>query len=119
MLGSVRRELRVATWLSGAGIPAVRLLVREPIVVGELVVSFWDYLSEVEATDLLTLAGFLRQLHTTWVPSWIRCGRSSVSPSGSNPLRSWLRLIVGSCGPGMLISLLSGSGCGLIWVQRF
>ncbi|MGH3915362.1 MAG: phosphotransferase family protein, partial [Pseudonocardiaceae bacterium] len=30
---------------------------------GELVVSFWEYLPEIEATDLVTVAGFLRRLH--------------------------------------------------------
>ncbi|MGH3928835.1 MAG: phosphotransferase, partial [Pseudonocardiaceae bacterium] len=68
LLDSVRRELRVGIWLGGAGLPTVRALAREPFVVGELVVSFWEYLAEIEATDLVTLAGFLRQLHTIPVP---------------------------------------------------
>ncbi|MGQ0773884.1 MAG: phosphotransferase [Pseudonocardiales bacterium] len=68
LLDSVRRELRVATWLAEAGLCTVRPLAREPFVDGELVVSFWEYLPEIEATDLVTLAGFLRQLHTTPIP---------------------------------------------------
>ncbi|HEU0127540.1 MAG TPA: hypothetical protein VFQ48_02900, partial [Pseudonocardiaceae bacterium] len=43
-------------------------LAREPFVHGEVVVSFWEYLPEIEPTDLVTLAGFLRQLHTVPVP---------------------------------------------------
>jgi len=74
LLDSVRQELRVATWLAEAGLPAVRPLAMEPFVVSELVVSFWEYLPEVEATDLVTLAGFLRQLHTIPVPQNLPLG---------------------------------------------
>ncbi|MGH3550643.1 MAG: phosphotransferase [Pseudonocardiaceae bacterium] len=68
LLDSVRRELRIATWLEGAGLPVVRPLAMEPFVEGQLVVSFWEYLPDVEATDVVTLAGFLRQLHVIPVP---------------------------------------------------
>ncbi|MGQ0773442.1 MAG: phosphotransferase family protein [Pseudonocardiales bacterium] len=74
LLNSVRRELRVATWLAGAGLPAVRPVAMEPFVAGELVVSFWEYLPEVEATDLVTLADFLRKLHTLPVPQEFQLG---------------------------------------------
>lgn len=68
LLDSVRRELRVASWLAEVGVPAVRSLVAEPFVDAGLVVSFWEYLPEVEATDVVTLAGFLRRLHAVPVP---------------------------------------------------
>jgi hypothetical protein len=45
LLDSVRRELRVASWLLEEGVPAVRALVAEPFVDAGLVVSFWEYLS--------------------------------------------------------------------------
>lgn len=68
LLDSVRRELRVASWLAEVGVPAVRALVAEPFVDAGLVVSFWEYLPKVEATDVVTLAGFLRRLHAVPVP---------------------------------------------------
>ncbi|MGH3888010.1 MAG: phosphotransferase [Pseudonocardiaceae bacterium] len=58
LLESVRRELRVASWLAEAGVPAVRALVAEPFVDGELVVSLWEYLPEVEATDVVNSTAY-------------------------------------------------------------
>lgn len=74
LLGSVQRELRVANWLADVGVPAVRALVAEPFVDAGQVVSFWEYLPQVEATDVVTLARFLRRLHAVPVPGELSLG---------------------------------------------
>ncbi|WP_433532214.1 phosphotransferase family protein [Micromonospora sp. CA-263727] len=59
----VRRELEVAAWLASQEVPATRPVRPAPVVVGPYVVSFWGYLPDGRAADLVTLAESLRLLH--------------------------------------------------------
>ncbi len=67
-LHRVEREVMVASWLISEGIPVVTPFGR-PMVVGDLVVAFWEYLQDANSADLPTLARFLRQLHRLRAPA--------------------------------------------------
>lgn len=65
----LRDELRVARWLSAAGVPVARPLADDPVTAGGCVVSLWEYLPDAVPADLLTLARCLRQLHRVSPPA--------------------------------------------------
>lgn len=70
-LGRLRRELLVATYLSGAGIPvaspAVACSCRQLAVVGDRVITWWTY-EPGERADWPQLARVLRRLHEVPTP---------------------------------------------------
>jgi aminoglycoside phosphotransferase (APT) family kinase protein len=68
LLDHVRHELRVAEWLQSAGVPVTRPLLDEPVVVGDRVVSLWEYLDDAVPADLVTLAASLLRLHSVARP---------------------------------------------------
>lgn len=67
---SVGREVRVARWLAGQGVPAVRALdVEQPVVVDGWTVGLWEAVNEREAFGTVAdLAGLLRALHALALP---------------------------------------------------
>ncbi|PZG15151.1 aminoglycoside phosphotransferase family protein [Micromonospora craterilacus] len=63
------RELKVAAWLAARQVPVVHPVRPTPIIVGQYVVSLWEYLPGSRSADLVTLAERLRQLHRVPVPT--------------------------------------------------
>jgi aminoglycoside phosphotransferase (APT) family kinase protein len=71
LLASVRKEVAVARWLTAAGVPAVRPVegIEQPLVVGERVVSFWEFIDSVPPKPtVVDLADILRRIHALEVP---------------------------------------------------
>lgn len=67
----VYRTVRVARWLGQIGFPAVRLHGEweQPVVLGEYLATFWDYLPQGSTPPPLeALAQLLRQLHPLTAP---------------------------------------------------
>lgn len=64
-----RHEIEVANWLASQQVPVVRPARPEPIIIGQYVVSLWEYLSDSRPADLVTLARCLRQLHRVPPPA--------------------------------------------------
>ncbi|MER7418486.1 aminoglycoside phosphotransferase family protein [Micromonospora peucetia] len=64
-----RREIEVATWLTAQQVPVVHPARPEPIIVGQYVVSLWEYLPDSRPADLVTLAECLRRLHKVAIPT--------------------------------------------------
>ncbi|GAB3066224.1 aminoglycoside phosphotransferase family protein [Micromonospora schwarzwaldensis] len=64
-----RREIDVATWLASRHVPVVHPARPEPMIVGQYVVSLWEYLADSRPADLVTLAKCLRQLHVLAIPA--------------------------------------------------
>jgi aminoglycoside phosphotransferase (APT) family kinase protein len=70
-LPGVRRTVQVARWLGEIGFPAVRLHgeYQQPVVVGDYLATFWDYLPPGDGSPSLeALARLLRQLHPLTPP---------------------------------------------------
>ncbi len=63
-----RREIEVAVWLASRQVPVVHPARPEPIIVGQYVVSLWEYLPDSRPADLVTLARCLRRVHAVAVP---------------------------------------------------
>jgi aminoglycoside phosphotransferase (APT) family kinase protein len=68
ILDQVEHEITVARWLEREGIPVVEPS-GSPVVVGDLVVAFWEYLRDAHSADLPTLAKFLQRLHRLRAPA--------------------------------------------------
>jgi thiamine kinase-like enzyme len=62
------REIEAAAWLASSRVPVVHPARPEPIIIGQYVVSLWDYLPDSRPADLITLAKCLRQLHSVPPP---------------------------------------------------
>ncbi len=62
------REIEVADWLASRQVPVVHPAQPEPIIVGQYVVSLWEYLPDSRPADLVTLAECLRLLHRVPIP---------------------------------------------------
>jgi aminoglycoside phosphotransferase (APT) family kinase protein len=58
-----QREVQVAAWLAGAGVPVAAPVVAEPVVVEGRVVTFWQEVPDPRPSTPAELAGALRQLH--------------------------------------------------------
>ncbi|WP_435970213.1 phosphotransferase family protein [Streptomyces sp. Qhu_M48] len=68
---AARREVAVAKWLHGGGLPAVRPLpVEQPHVVGDRPVTFWHEVRSIEQGSIDDVALLLRQLHALTPPSF-------------------------------------------------
>ncbi|MBC8991545.1 phosphotransferase enzyme family protein [Micromonospora chalcea] len=63
-----RREIEIAAWLASRQVPVVHPARPEPIIIGQYVVSLWEYLPDSRPADLVTLAECLRRLHSVPLP---------------------------------------------------
>ncbi|MFI7650916.1 phosphotransferase enzyme family protein [Micromonospora sp. NPDC049460] len=63
-----RREIEVAAWLASQQVPVVHPARPEPIIVGQYVVSLWEYLPDSRPADVVVLAECLRRLHGIPIP---------------------------------------------------
>ncbi|MGC4885708.1 phosphotransferase family protein [Micromonospora sp. DT227] len=64
-----RREIDIAVWLASRQVPVVHPARPEPIIVGQYVVTLWEYLVDSRPADLVTLAKCLRRLHAVAMPA--------------------------------------------------
>ncbi|MEU9507760.1 aminoglycoside phosphotransferase family protein [Micromonospora sp. NPDC048170] len=64
-----RREIDIAAWLASRQVPVVHPARSEPVIVGQYVVSLWEYLADSRPADLVTLAKCLRRLHAVAIPA--------------------------------------------------
>ncbi|MEV5692569.1 phosphotransferase enzyme family protein [Micromonospora globbae] len=69
-------EIRIAAWLASQQVPVAHPARPEPIIVGQYVVTLWEYLRESQPADLVTLAECLRRLHAVPVPTKLLPGLS-------------------------------------------
>ncbi|MFV2115806.1 hypothetical protein ACFHW0_26200 [Micromonospora sp. LOL_025] len=63
-----RREIDIAAWFASRQVPVVHPARPEPLIVGQYVVSLWEYLADSRPADLVTLAKCLRRLHAVAIP---------------------------------------------------
>ncbi|MGW5081434.1 phosphotransferase enzyme family protein [Micromonospora echinospora] len=63
-----RREIEVAALLASRQVPVVHPARPEPIIVGQYVVSLWEYLPDSRPADVVVLAECLRRLHRIPAP---------------------------------------------------
>ncbi|WP_433345536.1 phosphotransferase enzyme family protein [Micromonospora sp. CA-111912] len=63
-----RREIEVAALLASRQVPVVHPARPEPIIVGQYVVSLWEYLPDSRSADVVVLAECLRRLHRIPIP---------------------------------------------------
>ncbi|MFD8981216.1 phosphotransferase [Streptomyces sp. NPDC059564] len=88
LLERAQRELAVADWLSGAGIPAVRAAEPEPRLVDGHPVTLWHRLPDaVRAAGPADLAALLRPLHALPAPPFVLPARDLLGG-----VERWLRL---------------------------
>ncbi|OQR59413.1 aminoglycoside phosphotransferase [Streptomyces maremycinicus] len=88
LLGRARRELGVAAWLAGAGVPAVRAAEPEPLLVEGHPVTLWHRLPEpVRPAEPRDLAELLRLVHALPAPGFGLPARDLLSG-----VERWLRL---------------------------
>ncbi|MET8167755.1 aminoglycoside phosphotransferase family protein [Streptomyces sp. NPDC005329] len=88
LLDRARRELDVAAWLAGAGVPAVRAAEPEPLLVEGHPVTLWHRLPDpVRPAGPRDLAELLRLVHALPAPSFGLPARDLLSG-----VERWLRL---------------------------
>jgi Ser/Thr protein kinase RdoA (MazF antagonist) len=88
LLERAERELRVATWLEGEGVPAVRAAEPRARLVGEHPVTFWQRLpAAVRPAGAGDLAGLLRLIHALPEPPFGLPARELLGG-----VERWLRL---------------------------
>ncbi|MEU5093439.1 aminoglycoside phosphotransferase family protein [Streptomyces sp. NPDC020996] len=102
LLDRARRELDVALWLAGAGVPAVRAARPEPLLVAGHPVTVWHRLPDaVRPAEPRDLAGLLRIVHALPAPPfalpprellggverWLRLAGDAVDPADAAYLR--------------------------------
>ncbi|GHH79617.1 aminoglycoside phosphotransferase [Streptomyces sulfonofaciens] len=102
LLERARRELRVADWLAGAGVPAVRAAEPEALLVDGRPVTVWRRLPEpVRPAGPADLAALLRQVHALPAPGfelvrrelldgverWLRLAGTAIDPADAAYLR--------------------------------
>ncbi|MFG2985061.1 phosphotransferase enzyme family protein [Streptomyces sp. NPDC048258] len=95
LLGRAERELAVAHWLAGAGIPAVRAAEPEPRLVAGHPVTLWHRLPDaVRPAGPEDLAVLLRQVHALPAPPFPLAGRDLLGG-----VERWLRLAADAVDP--------------------
>jgi aminoglycoside phosphotransferase (APT) family kinase protein len=88
LLDRARRELAVAGWLAGAGVPAVRAAGPEPLLVHGHPVTVWHRLpAPVRAAEPQDLARLLRLVHALPAPPFVLPPRDLLGG-----VERWLRL---------------------------
>ncbi|AGI87130.1 phosphotransferase [Streptomyces albidoflavus] len=102
LLERARRELRIAVWLQEQGVPAVRAVQPEPLLVDGHPVTLWRRLSEpVRPAAPADLAALLRQVHALEPPPfglprrellggverWLRLAGDAIDPADADYLR--------------------------------
>ncbi|MFH9822607.1 phosphotransferase enzyme family protein [Streptomyces bobili] len=102
LLERARRELDVAEWLAGAGVPAVRAAEAKPLLVEGHPVTVWHRLPDaVRSAGPRDLAGLLRLVHALPAPSfplpsrdllagverWLRLAGDAIDPADAAYLR--------------------------------
>ncbi|MFI1568512.1 phosphotransferase enzyme family protein [Streptomyces sp. NPDC020490] len=102
LLDRARRELDVALWLAGAGVPAARAARPEPLLVAGHPVTVWHRLPDaVRPAEPRDLAGLLRIVHALPAPPfalpprellggverWLRLAGDAVDPADAAYLR--------------------------------
>jgi hypothetical protein len=102
LLDRARRELAVATWLAGAGVPTVRAADPEPLLVEGHPVTVWHRLPDaVRPAEPRDLAELLRLVHALPAPSfdlpardllagvdrWLRLAGDAIDPADAAFLR--------------------------------
>ncbi|MGQ4417648.1 phosphotransferase enzyme family protein [Streptomyces sp. SAS_269] len=102
LLDRARRELDIAGWLAGAGVPAVRAAEPEPLLVEGHPVTVWHRLPDaVRPAEPRDLAGLLRTVHALPAPAfalpprellggverWLRLAGEAIDPADAAYLR--------------------------------
>ncbi|MFF1440370.1 phosphotransferase enzyme family protein [Streptomyces sp. NPDC058295] len=102
LLDRARRELEVAAWLAGAGVPAVRAAEPEPLLVEGHPVTLWHRLPDpVRPAEPRDLAELLRLVHAlpspgfglpardllSGVERWLRLAGDAIDPADAAYLR--------------------------------
>ncbi|MEU9268182.1 aminoglycoside phosphotransferase family protein [Streptomyces sp. NPDC048251] len=102
LLDRARRELAVAAWLAGAGVPAVRAAEPEPLLVEGHPVTLWHRLPDpvrpAEPRDLAELLRLVHELPTpgfglpardllSGVERWLRLAGDAIDPADAAYLR--------------------------------
>ncbi|MEU1463393.1 aminoglycoside phosphotransferase family protein [Streptomyces sp. NPDC005727] len=102
LLDRARRELDIAGWLAGAGVPAVRAAEPEPLLVDGHPVTVWHRLPDaVRPAEPRDLAGLLRTVHALPAPPfalpprellggverWLRLAGEAIDPEDAAYLR--------------------------------
>jgi len=102
LLDRARRELDIAGWLAGAGVPAVRAAEPEPLLVEGHPVTVWHRLPDaVRPAEPRDLAGLLRTVHALPSPAfalpprellggverWLRLAGEAIDPADAAYLR--------------------------------
>ncbi|MFD1658823.1 phosphotransferase enzyme family protein [Streptomyces caeni] len=102
LLGRARRELEIALWLAGAGVPAVRAAGPEPLLVDGHPVTVWHRVAgPLRPAQPRDLAGLLRIVHALPSPSvplpardllggverWLRLAGDAIRPEDAAYLR--------------------------------
>ncbi|MEU1705490.1 aminoglycoside phosphotransferase family protein [Streptomyces sp. NPDC005706] len=95
LLDRARRELDIAGWLAGAGVPAVRAAEPEPLLVDGHPVTVWHRLPDaVRPAEPRDLAGLLRTVHALPAPPFALPPRELLGG-----VERWLRLAGGAIDP--------------------
>lgn len=83
LLANARKQIHVARWLDGLGYPVTRAIdVRQPLVVEERVVTFWESVNEETVyAPLPEVAELIRRLHQFNAPTGFEL--PALSPFGS------------------------------------
>ncbi|MBN0046905.1 aminoglycoside phosphotransferase family protein [Streptomyces actuosus] len=96
LLDRARRELDIALWLAGEGVPAVRAAGPEPLLVAGHPVTVWHRLPDpVRPAEPEDLAALLRRVHALPAPSFALPPRELLGG-----VERWLRLAGEAIDPG-------------------